>query len=104
MNFYQELVCFEKEVYKVNVRTGYLNKTAVQEILLFLSKSMITENIMEPLNSGGRTYFSLLTDGSSSAKTMDKKELYVIKIRSNVDLTFLLLSSQMMLVQKALKP
>ena len=104
LNFYQELVCFEKEVYKVNVRTGYLNKTAVQEILLFLSKSMITENIMEPLNSGDRTYFSLLTDGSSSAKTMDKKELYVIKVRSNVDLTFLLLSSQMMLVQKALKP
>ena len=103
MNFYQELVCFGKEVYKVNVRTGYLNKTAVQEIPLFLSKSMITENIMEPLNSGDRTYFSLLTDGSSSAKTMDKKELYVIKIRSNVDLTFLLLSSQMMLVQKALK-
>ena len=75
LNFYQELVCFEKEVYKVNVRTGYLNKTAVQEIPLFLSKSMITENIMEPLNSGDRTYFSLLTDGSSSAKTMDKKEL-----------------------------
>ena len=64
---------------------------------------MTTENIIEPLNSGDRTYFSLLTDGSSSAKTMDKKELYVIKIRSNVDLTFLLLSSQMMLVQKALK-
>ena len=29
--------------------------------------------------SGDRTYFSLLTDGSSSAKTMDEKELYVIK-------------------------
>ena len=43
LNLYQELVCFEKEVYKVNVRTVYLNKTAVQEILLFLSKSMITE-------------------------------------------------------------
>ena len=39
---------------------------------------MITENITEPLNSGDRTYFSLLTDGSSSAKTMDEKELYVI--------------------------
>ena len=40
---------------------------------------MITENITEPLNSGNRTYFSLLTDVSSSAKTMDEKELYVIK-------------------------
>ena len=81
LNFYQELVCFEKEVYKVDVGTGYLNKTAAQEILLFLSKLMITENIAEPINSGDRTYFSLLTDGSSSAKTMDEKELYVIKTR-----------------------
>ena len=39
---------------------------------------MITENITEPLNSGDRAYFSLLTDGSSSAKTMGEKELYVI--------------------------
>ena len=79
LNFYQELFCFEKEVYKVDVGTGYLNKTAAQEILLFLSKSMVAENITEPLNSGDRTYFSLLTDGSSSAKTMEEKELYVIK-------------------------
>ena len=79
LNLYQELVCFEKEVYKVDVGTGYLNKTAAQEILFFLSKSMITENITEPLNSGDRTYFSLLTNGSYSAKTMEEKELYVIK-------------------------
>ena len=79
LNFYQELVCFEKEFYKVDVGTGYLNKTAAQEILLFLSKLMITENITKPLNSGDRTYFSLLIDGSSSAKTMDEKELYVFK-------------------------
>ena len=79
LDFYQELICLEKEVHKVNFGKGYLNKTAAQEILLFLSKSMITENIMEPLNSGERRYFSLLSDGSSIAKTMDEKELYVIK-------------------------
>ena len=39
---------------------------------------MITENITEPLNSGDRAYFSLLTDGSSSAKTMDEKELVIM--------------------------
>ena len=78
LNFYQELVCFEKEVYKVDVRTGYLNKTAAHEILLFLSKS-ITENITETLNSGDRTYFSFLTENSSCAKTMAEKELYVVK-------------------------
>ena len=79
LDFYQELICLEKEVHKVNFGKGYLNKTAAQEILLFLSKSMITENIMEPLNSGERRYFSLLSDGSSITKTMDEKELYVIK-------------------------
>ena len=40
---------------------------------------MITENITQPLNSGDQKYFSLLTDVSSNAKTMDEKELYVIK-------------------------
>ena len=79
LDFCQELICLEKEVHKVNFGKGYLNKTAAQEILLFLSKSMITENVMEPLNSGERRYFSLLSDGSSIAKTMDEKELYVIK-------------------------
>ena len=45
LNFFQGLVCLEKEVFKVDVGTGYLNKTVAQEFLLFLSKSMITENI-----------------------------------------------------------
>ena len=73
LNFYQELVCFEIEAYKVDAGTGYLNKAGSQEILLFLSKSMITENITELLNSGDRTYFSLLTEGSSSGKAMYEK-------------------------------
>ena len=47
-NFYH---CFEKKFYKVNVGTGYLNETAVLESLLFLSKLMLDENIMEPINS-----------------------------------------------------
>ena len=51
LNFDQELVCFDKVIYKVDVGTGYLNKT-VAEVLLFPSKSMVAENITEPLNSG----------------------------------------------------
>ena len=79
LNFYQELVRFEKEILNVDVGMGYLNKTAAQEILLFLSKSVLVENVTEPLNSGERMYFSLLTDGFSSAKTMNEKEHYVVK-------------------------
>ena len=50
---------------------------------MFLSKSIVAQNITDPLNSESRIYFSLLFDGSSSAKTMDEKELYVIKTCDN---------------------
>ena len=50
---------------------------------MFLSKSIVAENITDPLNSELRIYFSLLFDGSSSAKTMDEKELYVVKTYDN---------------------
>ena len=40
---------------------------------------MIIENITGLLKSGDITFFSLSTDGSSSAKTIDGKGLYVIK-------------------------
>jgi hypothetical protein len=79
LNFYQQLVRFDKDVYKVDLGTGYLNNNAAQKILLYLSKSVVAEHITEPLNNGERLYFSILFDGSSSAKTMDEKEVYVIK-------------------------
>ena len=63
---------FVKDVYKVD-------ETATQEILLFQSKLMVAENIVEPLNSGDRTSFSLLTGSSFSAKIMDEKKNFVIK-------------------------
>ena len=79
LKFYQQLVRFHKDVYKVDEGTGYLNNNAAQKMLLYLSKSIIAEHITEPLNMGQRLYFSILFDGSSSAKTMDEKEVYVIK-------------------------
>ena len=77
--FYQSLVRFEKDFHKVDLGTGYLNRQACHEMVIYLSKSLIVENITEPLNEGVRLYFSLLFDGSSSAKTMDEKEVYIIK-------------------------
>ena len=77
--FYQSLVRFEKDFHKVDLGTGYLNRQACHEMVIHLSKSLIIENITEPLNEGERLYFSLLFDGSSSAKTMDEKEVYIIK-------------------------
>ena len=46
---------------------------------MYLSKAKLLEEITEPLNKKTCLYYSLLTDGSSSAKTMDEKELVLIK-------------------------
>ena len=82
-NFFKDMVKFGKEVHKVDVGTGYLSTNAAQEMVMLLSKSIITENITDPLNSVSRIYFSLLFDGSLSAKTRDEKDLYIIKTCDN---------------------
>ena len=82
-HFYQELVHFEKDYHNVQLGSGYLSKDAAQEILQYISNSILEEKVTLPLNSGKRCYFSLLFDGSSSVKTMDEKELYVIKTCAN---------------------
>ena len=67
------MVTFKKEVHNVDLGTGYLSKDSAQEMIMYLSKSIVLENIAEPRNTGERLYFSLLFDGSSSAKTMNEK-------------------------------
>ena len=73
------MVTFQKDMYHVDVGTGYLSDVAAKEMIMYLSKSIVAENITDPLHSGERLYFSLLFDGSSNAKTIDEKELYLIK-------------------------
>ena len=63
----------------VDVGTGYLSDVATKEMNMYLSKSIVAEKILDPINSGERLYFSLLFDGSSNAKTMDENELFLIK-------------------------
>lgn len=53
--------------------------TAGIEMIDYLSKSSRIKNITEPINAGKIRYYSLMNDGSSSAKTSDEKELYLIK-------------------------
>ena len=45
----------------------------------YLSKSTLLTNITEPLNENRISYYGVMNDGSSSTKTMDEKELFVIK-------------------------
>ena len=53
--------------------------TAGIEMMNYLTKSSRIKSITEPLNSGTIRYYSVMNDGSSSAKTMDEKELFLMK-------------------------
>ena len=66
----------------VNLETGYLSDTAGSGIIRYLSKSIKLDNITNPINDGLIKYYSIMSDGSSSAKTMDEKELFLMKTAS----------------------
>ena len=51
-------------------------------MIKYLSVS-IKETFVAPLNESELHYYSLMSDGSSSAKTMDEKELVLIKTCQN---------------------
>ena len=46
----------------------------------YISINQRIKNIMEPLNKNILNYYSILLDGTSSSKCVDKKELFVIKL------------------------
>ena len=48
-------------------------------MITYLAKSFRQESITEPLNKGIIRYYSVMNDGSSSAKTHDEKELFLMK-------------------------
>ena len=48
-------------------------------MVYFIYKANVHEKIPEPVNTKKHIYFSTLFDSSSNAKTMDEKEVYVIK-------------------------
>ena len=78
-NMYEHFAKFEKEIHGVNLGGGYMTRSACTEIIHFLARTELNKNVTEPLNNCTRFYYSLLSDGSSNAKTMDEKELVLIK-------------------------
>ena len=76
---YEDFIKYEKDVHKINIGSGYLNRQAASIMTSFVAKHIRKMRITDPLNKRDSIYFSLFYDGSSSAKTMDEKELYVIK-------------------------
>ena len=75
-NFYSKLAHFEKTYHEVDLGDSYVSDTACAEMVKYISKSMKVKNITEPLNIGETNYYSVMNDASSSAKTMDEKELF----------------------------
>ena len=82
-NMHKKFAEFEKNVHKVDMGISFLNDKSGQELILFLSNFLLRENVVDPLNDGTRLYFRLPYDRSSSAKTSDGKELYIIKTCNN---------------------
>ena len=91
---YEHFAKFERDTHKVDVGNAYLTDRSEREMLVHLSRALLQRNVIDPLNTGARLYFSLLYDGSSSAKTNDEKELYVIKTCNKGGPSFDVLSLQ----------
>ena len=73
---YQNINKFEKPIHNVDLGQSYLTETSCEEMLFFLSKSIVLENVTKLLNDGTIQYYSAHNDRSSSPKTMDEKELF----------------------------
>ena len=76
---YESFTKFEKKYDGVDLGNGYTNDKAGSEIATYISISKRIKKITETLNNGILHYYSVLVDGSSSVKILDKKELYIIK-------------------------
>ena len=76
---YENIAQFEKDIHKVDMGAGYLTERSARSMTPFIAKEICHEEVTQPLNSGERLYFSLFYDGSSCVKTMDEKDVYVIK-------------------------
>ena len=77
---YNKLALFEKDNHKVNLGSSFLFEKGPREMTLYLSNSLLRENVVKPLNEGRTLYFS---DGSSSSKINDQKKLCIIKTCRN---------------------
>ena len=77
-NYYKELVKF-KNLMVVNLGNSYLTRKAGTEIVHYLSRSLMLKKVTEPINGSEIRYYSILNDVTSSAKTMDENELFLVK-------------------------
>ena len=89
---YSDIAYFKRDIHNVDLGNSYLTDTSCHEMLTFLSRSIVANNIMKPLNDGTIQYYSVHNDGSSSTKTMDEKELFIIKTAHKGEVKFNVMS------------
>ena len=79
---YEKFADFDKKFHGVDLGSAYCDDTSCSKMIKYLSVSS-KETFVAPLNDSELHYYSLMSDGSSSAKTMDEKELVLIKTCQN---------------------
>ena len=89
---YSDKAKFEKDVHNVDLGNSFLTDTSCCEMLHFLSKSIVKNNITNLLHDGTTQYYSVHNDGSSSTKTMDEIELFIIKTAHKGEIKFSIMS------------
>ena len=62
---YEQFAKFEHDTHKVDVGNAYLTDRSGREMLVHLSRALLQRNVIDPLNTGARLYFSLLYGGKS---------------------------------------
>jgi hypothetical protein len=62
---YEQFAMFERDTHKVDVGNAYLTDRSRWEMLVHLSRALLQRNVIDPLNTGARLYFSLLYGGKS---------------------------------------
>ena len=87
-----DIANFKKDVNIVDLGNSYLTDVSCREMLHFVSKSIVKNNITKPLNDGTIHYYSVHNDGSSSTKTMDEKELFINKTAHKGEVKFSVMS------------
>ena len=61
----------------VNLGNGYLTRNAGAEIVHYLIRSSMLKKVTEPIKGSEIRYYSVLNNGSSSAKTITKMSYFL---------------------------
>ena len=69
-----------------------MNISSCIEIMSSFSKSKVQTEISEPINERTAKFYSVHNDGSSAAKTMVERELFLMKLAPDGKVKFQLMS------------